>query len=96
MFLSSQVDLSTQRASSKLLADKQDEFDVPADPNEPVYCFCQKISYGEMVACDNDEVRVCSRLVASVLSSKRYCGGWCVRMFIYPLVAVVFYLQLHY
>ncbi|CAO3633581.1 unnamed protein product [Cunninghamella blakesleeana] len=29
--------------------------DLPIDPNEPVYCYCQQVSYGEMVACDNDE-----------------------------------------
>lgn len=26
------------------------------DPNEPRYCICNQISYGEMVACDNSEV----------------------------------------
>lgn len=26
------------------------------DPNEPRYCICNQISYGEMVACDNAEV----------------------------------------
>lgn len=30
--------------------------EMPVDPNEPVYCFCRQVSYGEMVACDNDEV----------------------------------------
>ena len=29
--------------------------DVPADPNEPVYCLCQRVSFGEMVACENDD-----------------------------------------
>ncbi|XP_050220340.1 PHD finger protein ING1 isoform X1 [Mercurialis annua] len=29
------------------------ELDCPVDPNEPTYCFCQQVSYGEMVACDN-------------------------------------------
>ncbi|KAI8086274.1 uncharacterized protein BX664DRAFT_335391 [Halteromyces radiatus] len=29
--------------------------DLPIDPNEPVYCYCRMVSYGEMVACDNDE-----------------------------------------
>lgn len=24
------------------------------DPNEPVYCTCRQIAYGEMIACDND------------------------------------------
>ncbi|KAI7901011.1 uncharacterized protein BX663DRAFT_487983 [Cokeromyces recurvatus] len=23
------------------------------DPNEPLYCYCNQVSYGEMVACDN-------------------------------------------
>jgi len=25
------------------------------DPNEPVYCTCQRVSYGQMVGCDNEE-----------------------------------------
>lgn len=25
-----------------------------SDKNEPLYCFCQQVSYGEMVACDGD------------------------------------------
>lgn len=27
------------------------------DPDEQKYCMCQQVSYGEMVACDNQEVR---------------------------------------
>lgn len=27
------------------------------DPNEPRYCICNQVSYGEMVACDNAEVK---------------------------------------
>mmetsp|Transcript_12617 Transcript_12617/g.32252 ORF Transcript_12617/g.32252 Transcript_12617/m.32252 type:complete len:202 (+) Transcript_12617:33-638(+) len=27
--------------------------DMPVDPNEPTYCLCQQVSYGEMIACDN-------------------------------------------
>lgn len=29
--------------------------EMPLDPNEPVYCCCGSVSYGEMVACDNRE-----------------------------------------
>lgn len=29
---------------------------LPIDPNEPVYCYCRQVSFGEMVACDNDDV----------------------------------------
>lgn len=28
-----------------------------ADPNEPVYCFCQRVSFGDMIGCDNDECK---------------------------------------
>lgn len=26
------------------------------DPNEPRYCLCNQVSYGDMVACDNEDV----------------------------------------
>ncbi|KAG1449689.1 hypothetical protein G6F56_008571 [Rhizopus delemar] len=29
--------------------------DMPIDPNEPLYCYCQQVSFGEMVACDNQD-----------------------------------------
>ncbi|XP_062109026.1 PHD finger protein ING1 [Humulus lupulus] len=29
------------------------DLDIPVDPNEPTYCSCKQVSYGEMVACDN-------------------------------------------
>ncbi|CAG8487915.1 10250_t:CDS:2 [Paraglomus brasilianum] len=32
--------------------------DMPIDPNEPTYCYCQQVSYGEMVACDDDECEI--------------------------------------
>lgn len=25
------------------------------DPNEPVFCFCKRVSFGDMVACENEE-----------------------------------------
>ncbi|KAI9348873.1 hypothetical protein BD770DRAFT_327166, partial [Pilaira anomala] len=34
---------------------KSSDTDMSVDPNEPVYCYCQGVSYGEMVACDNAE-----------------------------------------
>ncbi|KAL1947515.1 hypothetical protein VTO73DRAFT_13239 [Trametes versicolor] len=27
--------------------------DLPPDPNEPRYCFCNQVSFGDMIACDN-------------------------------------------
>ncbi|WFD43593.1 hypothetical protein MPSI1_002256 [Malassezia psittaci] len=29
--------------------------DTEIDPSEPRYCYCDRVSYGEMVACDNEE-----------------------------------------
>ncbi|KAI8902984.1 inhibitor of growth proteins N-terminal histone-binding-domain-containing protein [Globomyces pollinis-pini] len=29
--------------------------DLDIDPNEPTYCICNQVSFGEMIACDNDE-----------------------------------------
>jgi hypothetical protein len=29
--------------------------DMPVDPNEPTYCVCHQVSYGEMIGCDNPE-----------------------------------------
>ncbi|XP_074480177.1 inhibitor of growth protein 2 [Sebastes fasciatus] len=29
--------------------------DFAIDPNEPTYCLCDQVSYGEMIGCDNDQ-----------------------------------------
>ncbi|KAM0746044.1 hypothetical protein T439DRAFT_330027 [Meredithblackwellia eburnea MCA 4105] len=29
--------------------------DMPVDPNEPTYCYCNQVSFGSMVGCDNDD-----------------------------------------
>nr|XP_043610602.1 PHD finger protein ING1 isoform X2 [Erigeron canadensis] len=34
------------------------DLDLPVDPNEPTYCLCNQVSYGEMVACDNPECKI--------------------------------------
>ncbi|XP_073434296.1 inhibitor of growth protein 2 [Dendrobates tinctorius] len=28
------------------------------DPNEPTYCLCNQVSYGEMIGCDNEECAI--------------------------------------
>lgn len=33
-----------------------DAIDMPVDPNEPTYCLCSQVSYGEMIGCDNPDV----------------------------------------
>ena len=39
------------------LAHPNDVLDMPVDPNEPTYCLCHQVSYGEMIGCDNNDVR---------------------------------------
>lgn len=37
------------------IATSTDVLDMPVDPNEPTYCVCHQVSYGEMIGCDNTE-----------------------------------------
>ena len=41
------------------------EIDGKLDPNEPIYCFCNYISYGDMVKCDNP--KVCLSIYKSIV-----------------------------
>lgn len=41
-----------QKVSPRKRASLADE--PPTDPNEPVYCYCQQVSWGDMIACDNE------------------------------------------
>lgn len=34
------------------------DLDLPVDPNEPTYCLCNQVSYGDMVACDNPDCKI--------------------------------------
>lgn len=34
--------------------DSEEFIGEPIDPNEPVYCLCGRVSFGEMICCDND------------------------------------------
>lgn len=34
------------------------DLDLPVDPNEPTYCFCNQVSFGEMVGCDNADCKI--------------------------------------
>lgn len=40
-----------------LVVEQTAEGEWAYDPNEPKYCICNQVSYGEMVACDNAEVK---------------------------------------
>ena len=34
----------------------------PLDPDEPTYCLCQQVSFGEMIGCDNEDVSVATSI----------------------------------
>lgn len=40
------------------IAHPSDVLDMPVDPNEPTYCLCHQVSYGEMIGCDNPDCPV--------------------------------------
>lgn len=52
--------------------------EMPIDPDEPRYCVCRGVSYGEMIACDNKECPTewfhigCVQL-KSIPNGKWYC-----------------------
>lgn len=33
-----------------------EEFEI--DPDEPTYCLCNRVSYGEMIGCDYDQCQI--------------------------------------
>ncbi|EDV23924.1 uncharacterized protein TRIADDRAFT_50425 [Trichoplax adhaerens] len=52
--------LETISSAASVIAQSQSIFnaravDMPVDPNEPTYCLCHQVSYGEMIGCDNTE-----------------------------------------
>nr|XP_020844680.1 inhibitor of growth protein 5 isoform X1 [Phascolarctos cinereus] len=42
-------------AETILSVHPSDVLDMPVDPNEPTYCLCHQVSYGEMIGCDNPD-----------------------------------------
>jgi inhibitor of growth protein 4 len=64
--------------AASLLPVPQEVLDMPVDPNEPTYCLCQQVSYGEMIGCDNPDCPIewfhfgCMSLVAKP-KGKWYC-----------------------
>ncbi|XP_063074964.1 inhibitor of growth protein 5-like [Engraulis encrasicolus] len=47
--------LKSSVTESLLAMHPADVLDMPVDPNEPTYCLCSQVSYGEMIGCDNLE-----------------------------------------
>ena len=53
--------------------------DMPIHPDEPTYCICNRVSFGEMIGCDNPDCPIewfhfeCVGLTASPKGKKWYC-----------------------
>ncbi|KAG8135900.1 hypothetical protein E2320_008883 [Naja naja] len=45
----------SELADTILSVHPSDVLDMPVDPNEPTYCLCHQVSYGEMIGCDNPD-----------------------------------------
>ncbi|CAI9588751.1 unnamed protein product [Staurois parvus] len=48
-------ELSHQQTAAIPESDSNNQVDWTYDPNEPRYCICNQVSYGEMVGCDNQD-----------------------------------------
>ncbi|KYN43055.1 Inhibitor of growth protein 4 [Trachymyrmex septentrionalis] len=46
---------SGAQVDATALGHPADVLDMPVDPNEPTYCLCHQVSYGEMIGCDNPD-----------------------------------------
>jgi len=55
---------------------KLDVMDMPIDPNEPTYCFCKQVSFGEMIGCDNPNCIIEWFHFACVELTKKPKGDW--------------------
>lgn len=51
-----EVEDSEKESSHAAATHPSDVLDMPVDPNEPTYCLCHQVSYGEMIGCDNPDV----------------------------------------
>ncbi|KFB48874.1 hypothetical protein ZHAS_00017135 [Anopheles sinensis] len=47
--------VSAVASESNLMVEQTPEGEWSYDPNEPRYCICNQVSYGDMVACDNED-----------------------------------------
>ena len=65
--------------TSPAVGTTSDVLDMPVDPNEPTYCLCHQVSFGEMIGCDNPDCPIewfhfqCVGLVSKP-KGKWYCS----------------------
>lgn len=63
-------------ADPDVAAPSHDVLDMPVDPNEPTYCVCQQVSYGEMIGCDNPDCPIEWFHFACVSLTTKPKGKW--------------------
>ena len=55
-------DMASHRRKKKRRVVRKDQEPSPihlaVDPNEPTYCLCNQVSYGDMIGCDNVDCEV--------------------------------------
>lgn len=56
LFIKKNVDIEETSTEIGEHIKSSDVLDMPVDPNEPTYCLCHQVSYGEMIGCDNPDV----------------------------------------
>jgi hypothetical protein len=52
-----------RKHAAESVAAEEDNFEaeinaLPVDPTEPLYCTCRRVSYGQMIACENPDCQV--------------------------------------
>lgn len=61
----------TAREEDVEVEDEGEEMEMEVDPDEPRYCLCGDVSFGNMVCCENSDVRPSSPLPLLLLPSRR-------------------------
>ncbi|RXN39422.1 inhibitor of growth 5-like protein [Labeo rohita] len=72
---------SPEFSESILPVHPSDVLDMPVDPNEPTYCLCHQVSYGEMIGCDNPDCPIEWFHFACVDLTTKPKGKWYVTLF---------------
>jgi hypothetical protein len=66
----------SQQLKNQKVADARVRYTIPVAADEPTYCYCGDVSYGEMIACEN-EVSTYMTLLMLVLFTRVVSSGVC-------------------
>eukprot|EP01132_Coremiostelium_polycephalum_P000506 gene506-637_t len=48
----------TGNVDARVFNANPNDLDMAIDPNEPTYCFCNRVSFGEMIGCENPDCKI--------------------------------------